>query len=205
MSANGTASSGQFRIVLDAQSVRHEGNGAGMPFVTMRIVMALLILTAAGGCTSHVDGSASVGAKAPPDAAVLAAADATREDGRYGEAQQIYQRLLLTNPGLAGARYGAAECALALGQPDNAAALFDGLVANPVFHAKALQGKGLAQFALGQRDAADRSLRGRPPATRRCGGPGTVWATSRIRRGNRSRRLRCTPKRLRCTRILQWS
>ena len=129
-----------------------------MPLGTMRTAVALLVL-ALGGCAGHQPASTAAGAKAAPDSAVLMAADATRDAGRYAEALQIYQRLLVTTPNLAGARYGAAECALALGQPDNALTLFDGLVANSEFHARALQGKGLAQFALGQRDAAGQSLR----------------------------------------------
>jgi Flp pilus assembly protein TadD len=124
---------------------------------TFRMTVALLVLLV-GGCASHEPKTTSSGAKAAPDAAVLMAADATREAGRYAEALQIYQRLLLTTPSFAGARYGAAECFLALGQPDNALAGFDGLVANGEFHARALQGKGLAQFALGQREAAGQSL-----------------------------------------------
>jgi Flp pilus assembly protein TadD len=127
-----------------------------MPMSTMRTAVALLLVVL-GGCAGHE--STSPGAKAASDSSVLMAADATRDAGRYAEALQIYQRLLVTTPTLAGARYGAAECALALGQPDNALPLFDGLVTNGDFHARALQGKGLAQFALGQLDAAGRSLR----------------------------------------------
>jgi Flp pilus assembly protein TadD len=124
--------------------------------LTMRTAVVLLVLVL-GGCAGR--DSTSTGAKAAPDSAVLMAADATREAGRYAEALQIYQRLQLTAPTLPGARYGAAECYLALGQADNALSLFDGLVANSEFRARALQGKGLAQFALGRRDAAGQSLR----------------------------------------------
>lgn len=134
-----------------------------MPMLTMRTALALLALVlpvlGLSGCAGHEPASTAPGAKAAPNSAVLAAADATREAGRYAEAQQIYQRLLITSPNLAGARYGAAECALALGQPDGALTLFNGLVTNSEFHARALQGKGLAEFALGQRDAAGQSLR----------------------------------------------
>jgi Flp pilus assembly protein TadD len=119
------------------------------------MVLFVLVL---GGCGSR-DSSSTSGSKTAPDSAVLMAADTTREAGRYAEAQQIYQRLLITSPNLVGARYGAAECLLALGQPDGALTLFDGLVANSEFHARALQGRGLAQFALGRRDVAGQSLR----------------------------------------------
>jgi Flp pilus assembly protein TadD len=129
-----------------------------MPLPTMRTAVALLVLVL-GGCAGHETASTSPGAKAASDSSVLMAADATRDAGRYAEALQIYQRLLITTPNLAGARYGAAECDLALGQPDTALTLFDGLVANSEFRTRALQGKGLAQFALGQRDAAGQSLR----------------------------------------------
>jgi Flp pilus assembly protein TadD len=129
-----------------------------MPRLTMRTAVGLLVLVV-GGCASRQPVPTTPTAKSAPDSAVLLAADSTREAGRYAEALQIYQRLLITSPDLAGARYGFAECSLALGQPDHAATLFDGLVANSEFHARALQGKGLAQFALGQRDAAAQSLR----------------------------------------------
>jgi Flp pilus assembly protein TadD len=128
-----------------------------MAMLTTRTAATLLVLVLAG-CAGHEPTSMSAGAKAAPDSAVLMAADSTREAGRYAEALQIYQRLLITAPSLTGARYGAAECFLALGQPDNAATLFDGLVAASEFHARALQGKGLAEFALGRRDAAARLL-----------------------------------------------
>jgi Flp pilus assembly protein TadD len=128
-----------------------------VPQVAVRAAMVLFVLVL-GGCGSR-DSASTSGSKAAPDSAVLMAADTTREAGRYAEAQQIYQRLLITSPNLVGARYGAAECLLALGQPDGALTLFDGLVANSEFHARALQGRGLAQFALGRRDVAGQSLR----------------------------------------------
>jgi Flp pilus assembly protein TadD len=127
-----------------------------MPMLTLRTSLALLVLVVAGCAARELTSSAAKGA---PDSAVLMAADTTREAGRYAEALQIYQRLLITTPSLAAARYGVAECSLALGQPDSAVTVFDGLVGNSEFHARALQGKGLAQFALGQRDAAGQSLR----------------------------------------------
>lgn len=134
------------------------GESVGIPILTMRTAIVLLVLVLSA-CAGHDPASTSPTAKTASDPAVLTAADATREAGRCAEAQQIYQRLLITAPDMAGARYGAAECALALGRPDGALTLFDGLVADSEFHARALQGKGLAQFALGQRDPAGQSLR----------------------------------------------
>jgi Flp pilus assembly protein TadD len=113
------------------------------------------LLLALAGCA----GGASSSTKAASDPAVLLAADATREAGRYGEAMEIYQRLLLRNPDLPAARYGSAECALALGHPNNAETVFAGLVSNAEYHARALQGRGIAQLALGERDSAGQSLR----------------------------------------------
>jgi Flp pilus assembly protein TadD len=129
-----------------------------MPMVIIRVAATSLLLLV-GGCATHWSDSTASKAKAAPDSAVLMAADSTRDAGRYAEALQIYQRLLITSPSLAGARYGAAECDLALGQPDNAILLFEGLTADSEFRARALQGRGLAQFALGQRDASGQSLR----------------------------------------------
>ena len=116
------------------------------------------MLPALAGCGGIRTGGSSIG-KGAPDSAVLMAADTTREEGRYAEAMEIYQRLLFTSPSLPGARYGAAECALALGQAQNAVTMYDGLAGNAEFRARAAQGKGLAQLALGQREAASRSLR----------------------------------------------
>jgi Flp pilus assembly protein TadD len=129
-----------------------------MPIIAI-LVTAMALLVAVGGCATHPTAPTASGAKAAPESAVLMAADTTRDAGRYAEALQIYQRLLLTSPSLSGARYGVAECDLALGQADNAVTVFNGLTADGEFRARALQGKGLAQFALGQRDAAGKTLR----------------------------------------------
>src|SRR5580698_426553 len=91
---------------------------------------ALALLLVVSGCAGSRSDVMSSGGRAVPDSEILSAADATREAGRYAEALQIYQRVLVDKPSLAGARYGAAECELALGQPDNAAALFAGLVSS---------------------------------------------------------------------------
>jgi Flp pilus assembly protein TadD len=127
-----------------------------MPPIRTTAAVILLVLS---GCGGREPGATQPSVKAAPDSAILRAADATREEGRYAEALQIYQRLLLNTPALPAARYGAAECALALGQPEDAVTVFDALVPNAEFHAPALQGKGLAQFALGQRESAEQSLR----------------------------------------------
>jgi Flp pilus assembly protein TadD len=128
-----------------------------MVLASIRTAALALSLVLAGCAGSRTGSSSSL--KGAPDSAILMAADTTREAGHYAEAMEIYQRLLLSSPSLPAARYGAGECELALGHPENSVPLFDALVANAEFHARALQGKGLAQFALGQRDAAGRSLR----------------------------------------------
>jgi Flp pilus assembly protein TadD len=89
----------------------------------------------------------------------LAAADATREEGHFSEALQIYQQLMVDAPSEPRAQYGVGECLLALGKPSEAKQIFIGLKINPDLHAAALQGEGLALLALGQKEAAATALR----------------------------------------------
>jgi Flp pilus assembly protein TadD len=98
--------------------------------------------------------------KPRPDATtILRAADASRDEGRYNEALQIYQELIVNDPSLTAGQLGVAECMLALGKPAEAKSLFDALVPNAEFHAVALQGKGLSMLALGMREPSAKALR----------------------------------------------
>lgn len=89
----------------------------------------------------------------------LAAADATRDEGQFAEALQIYQQLMVDAPAEPRAHFGIGECLLALGKPSEAKQLFQGLKSNPDLHAAALQGEGLALLALGQNELAGNILR----------------------------------------------
>lgn len=125
-----------------------------------RIGAALLMLTVAacGGAPPPAAKAPSATLSQSQIEAMLAAADATRERGGYGEASEIYQEILLSDPIHAPARYGLAECLLATGKMDGANPIYDGLVGNADYHARALQGKGLALLALNQRELAEKSL-----------------------------------------------
>jgi len=91
-------------------------------------------------------------------ATTLAAADATRDDGNYSEALQIYQLLMVDAPGEPRVQFGVGECLLALGKPAQAKQIFRGLKSNAALHATALQGEGLALLALGQNEPAGIAL-----------------------------------------------
>lgn len=89
----------------------------------------------------------------------LTAADATREDGRFSEALEIYQRVLVDAPANPQAERGVAECLLAMGKYPEARGLFQGLEHDTGLRAAALQGEGLAALGQGKDDAAEKSLR----------------------------------------------
>jgi len=89
----------------------------------------------------------------------LAAADATRDEGHFAEALQIYQQLMVDAPAEPRAQFGVGECLLALGKPSEARRIFQGLKANPGLRLDALQGEGLALLALGQNELAGNDLR----------------------------------------------
>jgi Flp pilus assembly protein TadD len=88
----------------------------------------------------------------------LAAADASREEGHFSEALQIYQQLMVDAPAEPRAQYGVGECLLALGKPSDAKQIFAGLTSNPELGAEALQGEGLALLALNEKEPAAAAL-----------------------------------------------
>jgi Flp pilus assembly protein TadD len=132
----------------------------------IRITAVAVLLVLLGACSSlpwHSTASAPAPAsKAPATATdlkeLIAAADATREEGSYNDALQIYQQVLFADPGQKAAQYGAAESLLALSQAGAARPLFDGLIGDPGYHARALQGAGLSLLALGQPEKATKFL-----------------------------------------------
>lgn len=127
----------------------------------MQRICAVLLLAALAACAGIPDKDAkqpTAAAKVDPTA-LLTGADAARESGRYADALAIYQQLLVEHPDMAAPQYGVAESMLALGKANEAKPLFEGLVNNDEFHARALQGQGLAQLALNERQKAAKTLR----------------------------------------------
>src|SRR5262249_57735856 len=92
-------------------------------------------------------------------APLLAAADATRGDGRLAEAVAIYQQILVADPNSVEAQYGVAECLLGVGRAADAKPIFQGLESKENFHGLALQGVGIADLALDKREDAATALK----------------------------------------------
>ena len=123
--------------------------------------MLPILLLLLGGCAGLPAGRVSdsgPGSRAD-GAALLAVAAATRADGRFGEAVQIYQQLLVADPNSAAGQYGMAESLLGLGRAGEAKPLFLALAKNGEFRARALQGTGIADLALRKYEEAGKSLR----------------------------------------------
>jgi Flp pilus assembly protein TadD len=120
---------------------------------------ALLLLSVAACAGTGQPLQTSEPAQASSQATdTLAVADATREDGRFAEAMQLYQEVLVRDPKSVAANYGVAESLLALGKPGDARPMFEALVQDAKFHSVALQGEGLALLALNQREQAAKTL-----------------------------------------------
>jgi Flp pilus assembly protein TadD len=97
---------------------------------------------------------------APADpAAMVSVADTARTEGRFQEALELYQTVMINAPKSTGAQFGTAECLLALGKPAEAKRIFAALATDPQLHAVALQGSGLADLALNEREHAAAELR----------------------------------------------
>jgi Flp pilus assembly protein TadD len=123
-------------------------------------IVFTLMLAGCASAPSNLPMGADVGALGDAsDVAVrLTAADATREDGRFSEAAEIYQQILVDAPTNQQAQRGVAECLLAVGKYAEARTLFQGLERNADLRAVALQGDGLAALGLGKDDAAEKAL-----------------------------------------------
>src|SRR3954470_19320734 len=112
----------------------------------LRLTIAAVLLLSVSACVGTVVREPAIPApiaRKTDAPAILAAADATREEGRYTEAMQIYQQVLVADPTQTTAQLGIAECLLALGKPGDARQMFDALSTSEVA-AVALQGKGLS-------------------------------------------------------------
>jgi Flp pilus assembly protein TadD len=71
----------------------------------------------------------------------------------------IYSSVLNSNPGQSEALLGIGECQLHTNNPSEALNAFKKVEGTPMFHAKSLQGQGLAYLALGKVDEAEGHLR----------------------------------------------
>jgi Flp pilus assembly protein TadD len=127
-----------------------------------RIAAALLLL-AVTACASGQPSISQLESPQTPTASqvtpIVVIADATRAEGRFAEAMQIYQEVLVSDSRSVAAQYGVAECLLALGKAGDARPMFEALAHNPKFHAVGLQGEGLALLVLGQREDGAKFLR----------------------------------------------
>jgi Flp pilus assembly protein TadD len=122
------------------------------------LLIFLLLLCGCAGLPNGRVGESGPGSRAD-SAALLAAADATRADGRFGEALQIYQQQLVADQNSAAGQYGMAESLLGLARAGEAKPLFLALAKQGAFHARALQGMGIADLALRKYEEAGKSLR----------------------------------------------
>jgi Flp pilus assembly protein TadD len=130
----------------------------------MNIRAALVIaLLGLAGCAGGADKTAlnlQSGATPRVDPTVLlAAAEATRNEGRFSEAVEIYQQVLSADATSVAGQYGMAECLFSLGRPKDAKSIFEALTKNAEYRTVSLQGSGLSALALDQREDAAKSLR----------------------------------------------
>jgi len=123
---------------------------------TLGAVMLLLSLAACAGAPNRPEITATGGVE---PASLAAAADLAREEGRFADAMTLYQRVLVADQKAVASQYGMAECLLALGRAGEARPIFATLVADANFHARALQGGGLALLVLERREQAASLLR----------------------------------------------
>lgn len=84
----------------------------------------------------------------PPDPMAFEIAEAAVNEGRYGDAKQVLQRIFSSDPKNLHGKLLLAEIVLATGAPVNAIRRFDEIAAQNKFVARTLQGKGLAFFKL---------------------------------------------------------
>ncbi len=117
-------------------------------------IALLLILTGCASAPPVQPTPAKPDIGGAEEAGLVTVADATREDGRFTEALQIYQQVLTQAPAMTRAQLGLGECLLALGKPSEAEQLFQKLKTNPDLRAAASQGEGLSLLALGQPETA---------------------------------------------------
>jgi Flp pilus assembly protein TadD len=128
-----------------------------------RLIFGATLVVSVAACSGAVPEKPQVQAVTPTLNAAqidsyLSAADASRQNGRFSEAIQIYQQVLIADPQSSAAQLGVAECLLGVGQAESALTAFSALTQNSPVDPLALQGKGLAHLALKQREQAAQAL-----------------------------------------------
>lgn len=116
------------------------------------------ISTATLGCASVSDPPTQTNAAISAPGALEVAQNALAEE-RYRYARNWFQKVLQADPHNKRAKLGLAETWLGDGLRQNAITLFDELVPSPAVGAEALQGKGVALLADGNKEAAQVALR----------------------------------------------
>ena len=94
----------------------------------------ILLLTTVAACAESPKPDAPIAVGKSDTATYLVAAEATRNDGRFSEAMEIYRKILLVDRNSIPAQYGMAECLLGLGRAPDAKPIFDTLQNNAHFH-----------------------------------------------------------------------
>jgi Flp pilus assembly protein TadD len=118
-------------------------------------VLALLLVSACAQAPQKPQAVASQ----PDSASTVAAADLARQAGHFGEAVEIYQYVLVSDPHSVPAQFGMAESLFALGRTAEAKRIFAALRKEPGYQALAVQGVGLAELVLNNREPAAAALR----------------------------------------------
>ena len=122
-------------------------------------ISAVLLLLLATGCSEATKPTPpmtlDMGTSPSQLTSMVSVADATRNNESYGEALLIYQQILVSDPKNAAAQFGIAECLFALGNAKEAKPIFHGLVQAKDYQTLAVQGEGLTELALGQRDRSE--------------------------------------------------
>jgi Flp pilus assembly protein TadD len=120
---------------------------------------AIFLIASLTACAATPKQSVPVATTKPVDVtAIMTAADAARENGRFDEAIQIYQQVLVTDAKSTRAQYGLAECLLGTGNANDAKSIFELLVNDDQYRPLALQGVGLAELGAKQYEKATTAL-----------------------------------------------
>jgi Flp pilus assembly protein TadD len=131
------------------------------------VVPSLLFILALAGCAAPAPDQAELDAEtvaevqriqAEEDEKILSSAEADLEYNRYGLALERLSGLAEPIVSTPRARYALAEAYLGTGNTGNAYMLYQSLLDDGTYRARALQGIGLAELGLGREDAAGAAL-----------------------------------------------
>lgn len=134
---------------------------------TLSVLASLLFVLALAGCAAPQPDQAELDAEtvaevqriqAEEDERILASAEADLEYTRYELALERLSGLAEPVVSTPRARYALAEANLGVGNTGNAYMLYQTLLDDGTYRARALQGIGLAELALGREEAAGAAL-----------------------------------------------